>query len=304
MCKISVVMSCYNSEKYLQKSIDSILSQTFKDFEFIIWNDGSTDGTEEIVKSYKDRRIRYFYHDNTGLGLALRMACEQAKAPLIARMDADDISMKERLAVEYDYMARHPEVVLLSSAVEYIDENDILLGRSFPYMNDLSLRNIMYRVGGSAIVHPACMFRADKYRKAGGYIGLKKAQDSLLFARLAKYGKVKNITRVLLRYRLTPGSISHQTLGNRYAPIISAYLNKMIHDDSVSNIDVDTYNEIVRLSKKEPKREGVKTLYDIYEKTILERLFHVVRFVAGLHCSETFICYLKSVYNIIKFRSL
>ena len=303
MCKISVVMSCYNSEKYLRKSIDSILSQTFKDFEFIIWNDGSTDGTEDIIKSYKDKRIRYFYHNNTGLGLALRMACEQAKAPIIARMDADDISLPNRLEKEYEYLLEHSDVVLLSSAVDYIDENDKYLGRSFPYTDNLSLRNIMYRLGGNAIVHPACMFRLEKYRMAGGYMGLKKAQDALLFARLAKYGKVQNLSSVLLRYRLTPGSISQQTQGNSYATIISAYLKKLIHDDSVSDIDVETYNEIVRLSKNEPKIAGVKTVYEVYEKTIFERLFNVVKFIVGLHYGETIICSLKNTYNNLRFHT-
>mgnify|MGYP001537946173 FL=1 len=91
--KISVVMSCYNSERFLRQSIDSILMQSYREFEFIIWNDGSTDSTEEIIKSYHDERIRYFYAPNQGLGSALAAACKEARGRYIARMDDDDIAM-------------------------------------------------------------------------------------------------------------------------------------------------------------------------------------------------------------------
>ena len=84
---VSVVLCTFNDERTIKEAIESILCQSYNNFEFIIWNDGSTDGTEEIIKSYKDNRIRYFFHENTGLGEALRLACAEAKGKYIARMD-------------------------------------------------------------------------------------------------------------------------------------------------------------------------------------------------------------------------
>ena len=112
--KISVVMSCYNSERFLRQSIDSILMQSYREFEFIIWNDGSTDSTEEIIKSYHDERIRYFYAPNQGLGSALAAACKEARGRYIARMDDDDIAMPNRLDKELAFLELHPDYILAS----------------------------------------------------------------------------------------------------------------------------------------------------------------------------------------------
>src|SRR5687767_7542953 len=93
---ISVLLPVYNAEKYLRESIDSILKQTYSNFEFLILNDGSTDGSEEIIKSYSDPRIRYSKHENCGLAATLNKGIEQAKGEIIARQDQDDISLPER----------------------------------------------------------------------------------------------------------------------------------------------------------------------------------------------------------------
>ena len=120
--KISVVMSCYNSERFLRQSIDSILMQSYREFEFIIWNDGSTDSTEEIIKSYHDERIRYFYAPNQGLGSALAAACKEARGRYIARMDDDDIAMPNRLDKELAFLELHPDYILVSCLCEFITE--------------------------------------------------------------------------------------------------------------------------------------------------------------------------------------
>ncbi|HXK49687.1 MAG TPA: glycosyltransferase family 2 protein, partial [Clostridiales bacterium] len=113
---ISVIMSVYNSEQYLQESIDSILDQTFNDFEFIITDDCSTDGSFEIIKSYAmlDKRIKYFRNsENIGLTKSLNLMLDIAKGKYIARMDSDDISMPDRFSKQFDFMENNPEIGVL-----------------------------------------------------------------------------------------------------------------------------------------------------------------------------------------------
>lgn len=258
--KVSVVMSCYNSEEYVAKAINSVLVQSYTDFEFIIWNDGSTDNTEKIVKTFHDKRIRYFYHENTGLGMALKLACNQARGEYIARMDADDISAPSRLQEQYDYLSSHPETVLVSSAVNYINESGTKLRRSLPYTNNKVISKIMLTTGHSVVVHPSTMFRKTAYFDAGGYMPLKKAQDIVLFSRMCKLGVFYTFRKTLLNYRLTENSISTQTDSSSYSPIINAYLRKFSSDEQINDEDVERYNEVVSLSKKEIKRHDIKIL--------------------------------------------
>ncbi len=294
-------MSCYNSQEFVANSIDSILNQTFQDFEFIIWNDGSTDNTEEIVKSFKDRRIRYFHHENTGLGLALRLACEHANSSIIARMDADDISQPNRLEVEYDYLSSHPETVLVSSAVNYLSEEGIVLGRSFPYSNDKIIRNLLYR-GMNVIVHPAVMFRKDVYLKSGGYMPLKKAQDLHLFARMLKYGRFANLPSPYLNYRISLNSISTQTDGTPYTTLIRAYLRKMVADESINERDVYIYNLIVAESKAFANKKLSNINNDRYKKSREEKIYDKLKILVGHSKAEYIVCRLKNFIGTLLYK--
>ena len=114
--KISVVMAVYNGEKYLREAIDSILNQTFKDFEFIIVNDGSTDRTREILESFIDPRIVLIHQEHMGLTKSLNRGIALAKGKYIARQDADDISMAERLEKQFNFLESHENVALLGTA--------------------------------------------------------------------------------------------------------------------------------------------------------------------------------------------
>lgn len=243
---VSVVMCTYNTEKYIAEAIASILNQTYKNLEFIIWDDGSTDGTKAIVESFKDERIRYFYHENTGLGMALRMACEKATGKYIARMDSDDVSLPCRLEKEIDFLETNPDYVLVSSAVRYIDEKGLELGRTFPCTkNDLLKKSLKE---SSRIVHPMVMMTSFAYRKAGGYIGIKAFEDQLFWGRLANHGKFANLTEVLGKYRIQSNSISH--VANPYLAVLSMYRSKMMADAEVSDLDVMLYNQLYDASKK------------------------------------------------------
>jgi glycosyltransferase involved in cell wall biosynthesis len=122
MPRISVVMSVYNGEKYLRQAIESILQQTYTDFEFIIIDDGSTDSSREIIQSYDDKRIRLVINEqNIGLTKSLNKGIRLAKGEFIARMDADDISLPQRFEKQVAYLDSHPEVGVLGTYANIID---------------------------------------------------------------------------------------------------------------------------------------------------------------------------------------
>ena len=110
MPEISVIMPVYNTEeKYLREAIESILNQTFKDFEFLILNDGSTNNVQEVLESYDDKRIKIIQGEHKGIGYALNRLVQLAEGKYIARMDSDDISLPERFEKQYHYLETHPE---------------------------------------------------------------------------------------------------------------------------------------------------------------------------------------------------
>ena len=298
--KVSVVMSCYNSEEFVATAIQSILDQTFKDFEFIIWNDGSTDNTEKIIKSFDDPRIKYFYHENTGLGTALRLACEQATSTYIARMDADDISMPLRLEKEVEYLDKHPDVVLLSSSTELIDDEGTFIRASLPFTNSKVIKKLLLK-GYSCLTHPASMFRRDIYIKAGGYLGLRKSQDLLLFSRMSKYGEVINLKDKLLQYRVSVNSISTQTDGNAYTPIIKACLKKMICDPEVHDEDIALYNNAVYLSKKcnQLKTESQNKVRTSATNSF--SIFNMLKSIVGEEVTRNLVIKGKNLYGLIRY---
>lgn len=292
---VSVVMCCYNAQRYVKETVDSILCQTFSDFEFIIWNDGSTDDTEAVVLSYDDPRIRYFRHENTGLGMALRLACAEARGEYIARMDADDVCLPERLAKEVDFLEKHPDHVLVSSAVYYIDADGKTVGRSFPCSDDRVLKRAL-RIPSSMISHPMAMMRRDAYQRSGGYVPVRKSQDILFWSRLSRQGKFSNISEPLGKYRLLMSSLG-RAQNPRYIPIIAAFMKKMVMDEVVVDADVRAYNLLYQYSKlyAEPsKREKPRELEAW--KTAECRMFGVLRRVVGDRRAECLIVVLKNFY--------
>ncbi len=126
--KISVLMPVYNAEKFLREAIESILGQSFRFFEFIIVNDKSTDASKKIILSYSDSRIRYLENKkNLGVAGALNVGLEQTRCSLIARMDADDISLPDRFALQHAEMSKNKDVVVIASNFDIINEEGKLL---------------------------------------------------------------------------------------------------------------------------------------------------------------------------------
>lgn len=209
---ISVAMSVYNGEAYLAESIESVLNQTFTDFEFLIVDDGSQDATAAIVTDFaqRDPRIRPIIRENRGLIASLNQLLVEARAPLIARMDADDICRPDRFAKQIAFLGEHPDYGVVGSWSEDIDEYSQPMlrdGADHPITHDDVIEAI--RSGGQIICHPSAMYRRDIVLAVGGYhAAFRHCEDLDLWLRLASVTKLGNIPERLVRYRRYPGQVS------------------------------------------------------------------------------------------------
>lgn len=297
---ISVVMPVYNGQLYLNEAIESILNQTYSDFEFIIINDGSSDSTESIILSYKDDRIIYLKQLNSGIGFSLKVGCSLAKGKYIARMDADDISYCNRFKSQVDYLDKNPQIILVSSAVRYIDEEGTDIGRSFPYTSHQAMKKIL-RIN-SPICHPAVMMRKDAYLASGGYKNVRLLEDFLLWVTLSRYGKLHNIPTTLLKYRVLENSVSHSIPPNENRKLLQ-FILKNINNGNGNEDYIEEYQRkyeelktrIVVSTKTQVKRD--KTLKQYPPSKIERSLYH---FLTKLNLSESvieiLICTLKNYF--------
>lgn len=209
MALISVLMPVYNCDEYAQAAVDSILNQTFQDFEFIIIDDGSNDRTAEIVKAAatRDPRIKVISRENRGIVPSLNEALEVATGELIARMDGDDISLPDRFRRQVDYLRKHPDCGLVGTQIMFMDPD----GRPIaPMPNPVDHEGIVQTMleGNESVSHPTVLFRAGVARSIGGYSNqYKHAEDIDFFLRMAEATKVANMPDLLLHYRQHAKSI-------------------------------------------------------------------------------------------------
>ncbi len=201
-------MPAYNAAKYIDKAICSVLAQTFTDFELLIINDGSTDDTEKIIRSFADDRIRLINQSNQGIAAALNMGLMNTNASLVARFDADDICMPERLMVQYNFLLDHPDHIIVGSDADYIDMNgEYVFSYSMPAHTNEAIQQLTQ--SKCPFIHSAVLFRKDPIIKAGSYDTHAYAfQDHLLWSKVIKEGKAGNLSEKLLQVRLNPESLS------------------------------------------------------------------------------------------------
>jgi len=207
--KVSVVMPVYNGEKYLGAAIESILSQSFADFEFLVIEDGSTDGTLGVIQTFKDARIKLIRNDgNKGLTRSLNLGLKLADGQYIARMDADDINLRERFSTQVAFLDDHPEVGVLGTAVRFIDDMgnpDVL--SYFPLDHEAICWSMSFFQ--NPIAHPTVMFRRDTALQVNGYDDkLLVSQDYDLWSRLSAITQLNNLHVELLHLRKHKDSIS------------------------------------------------------------------------------------------------
>ena len=204
--KITILMSVYNNEKYLRESIESILNQTYNNFEFLIINDASTDSSKDIILSYNDFRIRLVDNaENIGLSKSLNKGIELAKGEYIARMDADDISLPERLEKQLNFIEQNPGVGVCGTWYKKFGYSEKII--KTPEKSD-KIKLLLFCK--NVIGHSTVMIRKEHLTKNGIKYNenLEKAQDYDLWVRLSEYTDFYNIPNVYVLYRIHSDQIS------------------------------------------------------------------------------------------------
>jgi hypothetical protein len=214
---VSVVMAVYNGDRFLRQAIDSILTQSFTDFELIVIDDASTDGTPQILDSYSDSRIvRLTNRQNIGQTRSLNKGLAVSRGAFIARHDADDISHPNRLQEQVAYMMANPALGLLGTDYHIIDENgQILETNILPVTNDELNTRLLE---GNIFCHGSVIMKKEMVDKVGGYHeGFRVTQDFDLWLRLAEHGEIANLARPLYQFRFDSNSVSRKKRGLQLA---------------------------------------------------------------------------------------
>ncbi len=204
-------MSVHNGQSYLAEAIDSILGQTFADFEFLIVDDGSIDGSAAILADFaaRDARIRVISQANQGLTKSLNTALGLANGEFIARFDADDVSLPDRFQRQLSALRLDPELVVLGSEVELITHDGLRLGARGQAAGHDEIRRRLLLGDGGTLTHPVVMMRRSAVEAVGGYDeSFPVGQDLDLFLRLTEVGKAANLPVTLLLWRQHDSSVN------------------------------------------------------------------------------------------------
>ena len=249
--RITVFMAVYNTAAYLRECIDSILTQSFSDFELLIGDDGSTDSSAEIVSSYSDSRIRFFKFPHDYIG-TLNALLDEAKGEYIAKMDSDDVMHPDRLAIQYKYMETHPTIDLLGGRmVAFREKLNNNLHEVYVKDGRITLSDL---IDGCCICHPTIMFRASAINSPSKFRYNKEmvyAEDYDLWVRILACGKkIYNLPEILAYYRLHDSQV---TACHREEQICKATSIREKALASLSALTDETFNEHVEIPDTENK---------------------------------------------------
>ena len=258
--RITVIMPVYNCELYIKEAVDSILNQTFADFDFLIIDDASTDKTVSIIKEYKDSRIQLIEKTvNTGYTISLNYGLKVAKGEYIARMDGDDISLPNRFEKQIAFLDSNPDVVLCGAAIKVIDSDRVIM---YPESHDNIKLEFLTQ---NCIVHPSVMIRKSilDFHSLTYDINKEPAEDYNLWVKLLNYGKLYNIQEVLLYYRVHSCQVSQKRFSLQVESSIetqlelldflhnckdksslNSLLNKIFRNDKYSYEDIMFFNQL------------------------------------------------------------
>jgi len=255
---ISVVMSVYNTEKYLRYSIESILNQTFRDFEFIILDDGSTDNSLKIIEEYqvKDGRILLIKNkNNIGLAASLNKGIKLAKSKYIARQDADDISNIDRLTIQYNFMEKNKNIDILGSNCSYIDLHNRHIFNYDKFSKNNSYEETL--LSQQAIFpHGVAFIRSTTITMLNGYNeNFYYSQDGELWLRAIKNNyTILVLSSFLYKYRLCPVSGKAKYGHRQYNKIKNEMYSNFISDNKIKNLNpvsMKVKNDIMKYNNKE-----------------------------------------------------
>jgi glycosyltransferase involved in cell wall biosynthesis len=209
---VSVVLAVFNGERYVRQAMESLFAQTFRDFEIVVIDDGSTDGTPGILRGYDDSRVRIVRNErNLGLIASLNRGLREAAGEYVARIDADDPSHPERFAKQVDFLDRHPEVALVGTLGRCIDDT----GRQFmhgpdrrPTGHDDIWESLLQK---NTFLHSSVMYRREVVQALGGYDPTARhAEDYALWLLIAERHRVANIPEQLVDYRVHGQQVSRR----------------------------------------------------------------------------------------------
>ena len=215
--KITVLMPVYNAHKYLKEAMDSILNQTFKDFIFLIINDGSTDDSREIINSYQDDRVKLIDNDkNMGIVYTLNKGLELAKTEFIARMDSDDISLPKRLYKQIIFMKKNSKVGVCGGAIKFFGATTKT--KIFSKKNESIKAGLLFT---SQLAHPSVMMRTEMLKKHNLFYDSKYeyVEDYKLWTDCVDYFDLANLGNILILYRTHHESISSIKRKNQKAKV-------------------------------------------------------------------------------------
>lgn len=230
---VSIVIGAYNAQRYLAQTLDSLLAQTFSNFELIVVDDGSTDRTFSILQEYqaKDERVRPIGIAHSGIAVAANAGLAAARAELIARADSDDLYMPNRLALQVKYLAEHPEVVAVGSRMLLIEPYGSPIRESDHKLTHEEIEAELLAGRGWAMPQPVAMLRKSVAMKVGAYRNdYPWSEDIDLFLRMAEVGRLANLPDLLVKYRNHPGSTNWNKyriqLANKPKLIAEAYARR------------------------------------------------------------------------------
>jgi glycosyltransferase involved in cell wall biosynthesis len=293
---VSVAICCYNSERYLEQTIKSVINQSYKDWELIIVNDGSSDGTEDIVKSFIKNGHRIIYHrqENKGFGAARNKCMELSKSDYIAIIDHDDICLPERLDVQVKSAKRHPQAALLFSNSEHFMDDGTIIQRQFDSFNiDPSLLNLSSGTAAEKLLLYGCfidsetvLFRRDAALQVGGFNeGYKYIVDYDFFLRIGeKYDMICD-SQILSQWRVHPQQAS-QTMKETIHLETMHLLDKWACKETISadiqrTIRLQSWLCLIRYSmylfRLARFREGSKCIYKSFSNEI--KVGHIVGYL-------------------------
>ncbi len=215
---VSVVMAVYNGERYLTQAIESVLAQTYADFEFIIIDDASQDGSWEMIRRFEDKRIVAIRLErNGGQTAALNRGLRIARGEFIARLDADDVALPNRFKEQGAFLEQHRDIAVIGCAQQIMDANGrVYARRSFPTDPDMVKAGLITSspLSWYVISHPTVMGRKSVFLEMGGYDErFRIAQDYALWSKIIAKYRIGNLDSVGVQYRFHPGSLSQHNLG-------------------------------------------------------------------------------------------
>jgi len=268
---ISVVLPVRNGEKYIFDAVNSVLNQTYTNFECIIVNDGSTDETLSIINSFNDHRIKVITTEGVGLVNALNIGIERSSNEIIARMDADDICMLNRFEEQIQYF-NDSKVGVVCSNIEIINERNEVTGCAIETYNDRHevLDMLLYKKKKKPIVHPSSMVRKSLLLEIGGYRHFNSSEDRDLWLRLVDKCDFVRTQKKLLKYRINPEGISKSKSFEQKLNSMMTVINYEIFKDK--NIEIYNDEVLFNIAKKylEANLDSIQSNF-IYFETFKEK---------------------------------